>query len=87
MGSIKCTGSPLHREIDQKIPVRENTGNSVCLSPKFPDSKDQGYCDICCEISLFFFKELIVSVKFVLHMKFWSDRENREKNRELENNI
>ena len=27
----------------------QNTGNFVCSSCKFPDSKGKGYCDICCE--------------------------------------
>ena len=26
----------------------QNTGNFVCSSCKFPDSKGKGYCDICC---------------------------------------
>ena len=51
----------------KKIPVRENTGNLeilpkhwentgnfVCSSCKFPDSKGKGYCNICCEIFHFF---------------------------------
>ena len=51
----------------KKIPVRENTGNLeslpkqrenrgnfVCSSCKFPDSKGKGYCDICRENCHFF---------------------------------
>ena len=26
---------------------RENTGNFVCSSFKFPDAKGKGYCDVC----------------------------------------
>ena len=32
----------------------EKTAYFVCFSPKFPDSKDQGYCAICHIISQFF---------------------------------
>ena len=39
---------PKHREFTK------NAGNLVCKSLKFPDSKDQGCCDICREITLFF---------------------------------
>ena len=35
---------------------RENTGNFVCSSSKFPDAKGKGYCDICAKISIFFQK-------------------------------
>ena len=34
----------------------QNTGNFVCSSTKFPDSKVQGYCDICRRIFQFVFK-------------------------------
>ena len=37
---------------------RESTCNSVYSSCKFPDSKSKGYCDICCEICLYFFLEV-----------------------------
>ena len=46
---------------------RDNIGNFVNIQGKhrkFPDSKDQGYCDFCYEIS-----QLNVSAKSVLHMK------------------
>ena len=33
---------------------RENTGNFVCSSCKFPDAKGKGYCNICCENFHFF---------------------------------
>ena len=59
----------------KELPVRENTGNleilpertdlCVCLCPKFPDFKDQGYCAIYCEISQF----LNVSAKSDLYMQ------------------
>ena len=61
------TGYPLHRENrenGQKNPCyantgnleilpnhRKNTGNSVCSSCKFPDSKGKRYFDICSENS------------------------------------
>ena len=32
----------------------QNTGNFVCSSCKFPDSKGKGYCDICRENFHFF---------------------------------
>ena len=46
----------------------ENVGktqNCVCSSCEFPDSKDKGYCGICCKTSA----ELNVSAKSLLHMK------------------
>ena len=38
---------------------RENTGNFVCSSCKFPDAKGKGYCDICRENFHFFFRNWI----------------------------
>ena len=46
---------------------RENTGNLVCSSCKFPDSKGIRYFDICRENSQFYF-ELDKSAKSVLCM-------------------
>ena len=37
--------------------------------PKFPDSKDQRYCDIRCSIFQFLSRKLNVSAKSVSHMK------------------
>ena len=36
---------------------RESTGNSVCPSCETPDTKDQGYCDICCETFQYFLRK------------------------------
>ena len=38
---------------------RENTGNSVCSSCKFPDSKGKGYCDNCRKNFQFFSRSCI----------------------------
>ena len=51
-------GFPLHRVKGVGVPsgkhgiwiLSQNTGSFMCLSPKFPDSKDQGYCAICSKI-------------------------------------
>ena len=47
----------------------QNTGNFVCSSCKFPDSKSKGYCDICHESFHFSprrWKGLLVSVVYVI---------------------
>ena len=46
----------------------ENTGNLVCSSCKFLDSKGKGYCDICSENFHFFPQKLDRSAKSVLSM-------------------
>ena len=43
---------------------RENTGNFVCSSCRFPDPQGKGYCDICSENNHFFLK-LDMSAKSV----------------------
>ena len=61
------SGYPLHREnrkngkkdtLSRKTQeiwkFCQNTGNSESVSPKFIDSKEQGYCDICRNISQLF---------------------------------
>ena len=45
---------PCVRENTGNLEILENTGNFVCSSCKFPDSKGKGYCDICCKISIFY---------------------------------
>ena len=45
----KKTGK--RQEIWNSSQNRESTGNSVCASCKFPDSKGKGYCAICTKIS------------------------------------
>ena len=75
------SGSPLHRENRENDPKKslsgkiqeickfcQNTGNSVCSSCKFPDSKGKGYCDICHEFSIFF-KETFLSSSPVFKCK------------------
>ena len=54
-------GSPLHRKNMENVrentgiwKLCQNTGNFVCSSSKFPETKDAGYCDICRVISNFF---------------------------------
>ena len=47
-------GYPRHRENTGK------TGNFVCSSCKFPDSKGKGYCDICHENFHFFSRSWII---------------------------
>ena len=39
----------------------QNTGNFVCSSRKFPDSKDTGYCNNC--HNFFFFLKSVVLMK------------------------
>ena len=60
------------QSLSGKTEILENIAkaqNCVCSSPKFPDSKDQGYCNISHEISQLFSQELNASAKSVLHMK------------------
>ena len=60
------TGYPLHRENRENGKINslsgktrgiwkfcQNTGNFVCSSSKFLDSKDAGCCDICRELFKF----------------------------------
>ena len=55
-----------HREFRD---FAKTQGNLVCLIPKFPDSKDQGYCADCRKICIFSPQELNMSAKSVLHVK------------------
>ena len=68
----------------------------MCVSPKFPYSKHQGYYEICREFSQYFSEELNMSAKSVLHMKHaqitdigtgknWSS--DREKNWNFEKKV
>ena len=63
---------------------RENTGNFVCSSCKFPDAKGKGYFDICCKNFGFFPEAGLVCFVYVKatnygnwhREKLWLDREN-----------
>ena len=72
----------------------QNTGNLVCSSSKFPDSKDKGYCNICSE-NFIFLRSCQVSfvyVKVTNHINWHranlqSDREKQGKHKEFDNAI
>ena len=53
-------------------------GNFVCSSCKFPDSKDQSYCDICHEIFIF----LLLESECVCQVRKKSISENIQSDRE-----
>ena len=62
------------REFGNSTKKRENTRNFVMLSCKFPDSIDQGYCNICPRISILFFKVNVSAKSFsheIVTLKFW----------------
>ena len=62
---LPCQGK--NREFEKNLPKhRENTGNFVCSSCKFPDSKVKEYCDICHKNFQFSFQKLDWSGKSVL---------------------
>ena len=77
--TVTLAGSPRHRENRENGPKKtmsgktqgilkfcQNTGNLVCASCKFPDSKDKGYFDICRENVKFFLKAgKVCQVSFV----------------------
>ena len=108
---VDFTGNPLHREnrgngqkksmsrktqgIWKFCQNTENTGNLVCSSCKFPDSKGKGYCDICRENLHFFPRSWIgLPSQFCVcnshklcklaHGKFWV---GQGKNRENTGNL
>ena len=47
-----------------------NTGNFACSSCKFPDSKDQGYWDICSGILLLFI--IYIETEYLCQVSFAS---------------
>ena len=77
LATQNLAGYPLHRENSNKIPCQgkhrelfgnfaktQKTGNLVCSSCKFHDSKGKRYFNICHENSQFFLK-LDMSTKLV----------------------
>ena len=68
----------------------QNTGNFVCSSCKFPDSKGKGYCDICSEH--FFFSRSWIGFVYIIVTNYLNWHKGKfavvqGKNREFEDSI
>ena len=65
-----CTGKMAPKDFVREsigyLKFGQNTGNFLCSSCKFPDSKDEGYCDNILHYNIIYYNSICYNVIILL---------------------